>query len=482
MTAVAEWPVVPEPGSAEARASVARVRAERATEDAREQDPALVHSGQARFAYRLAASHAGRLLHVHGLGWHHWDGRRWALDDRGEATRAVLDVLRAALAESLRDKDLRRDVQSCESAAGVAGVLQLASALEPFAATAADLDADPYLLNAWNGTLDLRTLELRAHDPADRITKVTTAAYDPDAAGPTWDAFLARVLPDEAVRAFLGRYVGVGLAGRVLEHVLAILTGTGRNGKSVFYLAVAHALGDYATTAEPDLFMHRQNAHPTGEMDLLGVRWVVVSESDQGRRLAEATVKRLTGGDRIKARRMRQDFVEFAPSHTAALVTNHLPKVSGDDPALWARLRVVPFNIEIPKPEQDPHLGDKLALEVDAILAWAVAGWVDYRSRGLDEPDAVLQATERYQADADAIGRFITECCILNPHMFATVADLWDRWCQWRIDDGAEEVSKNAFGDALDRRGHMVKRGHGGVRHRVGIGLAADDDEGAETW
>lgn len=445
-------------------------------------DPANVHHGQARMAYRLAAEYAGRLLYVDGIGWHYYDRTRWREDDRGEATRAVLDVLRVALAESLGDRELRADVRKCESAAGVAGVLDLASALEPFAATVADLDVDPYLLNVANGTLDLHTRTLRPHDPADRITKVTRAAWSPDAQGPTWAAFLARVLPDEDVREFLARYVGLGLAGRVIEHLLAILTGTGRNGKSVLYGAVAHALGDYATTAEPDLFMHRQNAHPTGEMDLLGVRWVVVSESDQGRRLAEATVKRLTGGDRIKARRMRQDFVEFAPSHTAALVTNHLPKVSGDDPALWARLRVVPFGVVIPKAEQDPHLGDKLELEADAVLAWAVAGWVDYQARGLAEPDAVLAATDRYQADADAIGRFITECCIVNPHMFATVADLWDRWCQWRIDDGAEEVSKNAFGDALDRRGHTVKRGHGGVRRRLGIGLAADDDEGAETW
>lgn len=444
--------------------------------------PINAHRGQARMAYRLAAEYAGRLLYVHGIGWHTYDGTRWREDDRGDATRAVLDVLRTALADSLADHDLRADVRKCETAAGVAGVLELASALEPFAATTADLDADPYLLNVANGTLDLHALTLRPHDPTDRITKVTRAAWAPDADGPVWAAFLARVLPDPAVREFLARYVGLGLTGRVIEHLLVILTGTGRNGKTVLERALAGALGDYATTAEPDLFMHRQNAHPTGEMDLLGVRWVAVSESDQGRRLAEATVKRLTGGDRIKARRMRQDFVEFTPSHTAALITNHLPKVSGDDPALWARLRVVPFDVVIPRPEQDPHLGDKLDLEADAILAWAVAGWVDYQACGLAEPDAVLAATERYQADADAIGRFIAECCLVNPHMFATVADLWDRWCQWRVDDGAEEISKKAFGDALDKRGHTVKRGTGGTRRRTGIGLAAEDDEGGETW
>ncbi|MCW2780168.1 MAG: bacteriophage protein, partial [Marmoricola sp.] len=344
-----------------------------------------VHRGHARIAYRLAEAYADRLMHVHGIGWHVWDGRRWIEDDRGEAKRAVLDVLRRALADSLADKDLRADVHKCESASGIAGVLDIAAALEAFAVTVRDLDADPYLLNCANGTLDLHTLVLQGHHPGDRITKVTAADFDPSSVGGAWDDFLTRVLPDEPTREFLQRYVGLALCGRVLEHVLGILTGTGRNGKGVFYGAVNAALGDYGGTAEPDLFMHRDGAHPTGEMDLRGLRFAVVSESDQGRKLAEATVKRLTGGDQIKARRMRQDFVTFEPSHTAALVTNHLPRVSGDDPALWARLRVVPFDVVIPKDEQDPHLPEKLTLESSAILAWAVAGWTEYVAQGLAE-------------------------------------------------------------------------------------------------
>jgi len=472
-----DWPTVAEPGTVTA-AAAARARTLEPSDDW-EPPQGEEHSGQARMAYRLAERYAGRLMHVYGIGWHRWDGRRWIEDDRGEATRAVLEVLRAALGDSLGDKPLRADVRKCESAAGVAGVLDLAAALEPFACTVTDLDADPYLLNVANGVLDLHTLTLRPHDPADRMTKVTGASYDPDATGSTWEAFLARVLPDVPVRDFLQRYVGVGLSGRVLEHVLAILIGSGRNGKSVFYEATGMALGDYASTAEPDLFMHRENAHPTGEMDLLGVRWVAVSESDAGRRLAEATVKRLTGGDTIKARRMRQDFVQFTPSHTAVLVTNHLPKVSGDDPALWARLRVIPFHVVIPKAEQDTHLGEKLELETDAILTWAIAGWADYQARGLAEPDAVVKATEAYHADSDAIGRFLTDCCIVTPHMWATVSDLFARWSVWAIDDGAEPLGKRVFGDALDAKGFPTDKGAHGTRIRRGLGLTAeaDDDE-----
>lgn len=436
--------------------------------------PAEAHRGQARMAYRLAEAYAGRLLYVNGIGWHWWDGRRWAEDLNGQAKRAVLDVLRTALTESLEDPELRKDVRKCETSAGVNGVLEIGAALEQFAVTVTDLDPDPYLLNCSNCTLDLRTMEVRRHDPADRITKVCGAAFRPDAQGPRWEQFLTEVLPDPEVRSFLRRYVGVALAGTVLEHVLAILTGVGRNGKGVFYGSVSQALGDYADTAEPDLFMHREGAHPTGEMDLRGVRWVVVSETDQGRRLAEATVKRLTGGDEIKARRMRQDFVKFRPSHTAALVTNHLPKVS-TDPALWRRLRVVPFNVVIPPEREDHHLGEQLELELDAILTWCIAGWADYQRRGgLAEPDAVRAATDAYRTSADTVQQFLDEECIVNPHMRVSVADLWTRWNAWCADGDVPPGSKKAFGTELDNRGFITKKSGGWWR--LGLGLLAEED------
>jgi len=436
-----------------------------------------LHSGQARMAYRLANSHKDELLHVHGIEWLSWDGTRWSADDPGAPKRAVLDVLRTALADSLDDKELRADVRKCESAAGVGGVLDLAAALVEFAVTVADLDADPYLLNVANGTLDLRTRELHPHSPADRITKVTRAAYVPDAPTATWGTFLTQVLPDTEVRQFLQRLAGVGLLGLVVEHVLPILTGSGANGKGTFYKAVGHALGDYASTVEPDLFLHRQGAHPTGEMDLLGIRWCVVSETEKDRRLAEATMKRLTGGDTIRARRMRQDFIEFTPSHTAVMVTNHLPKVSGDDPAIWRRLRVVPFDVVIPEDHRDKHLDEQLQLDADAVLAWAVTGYLDYAERGeLAEPGSVLAATDNYQKASDAVARFLDDRCIRNPNMFAETAALFRDWSTWAMDDGAEPLSLRAFGEALDSHGFPVSKSNG-RRVRRGIGLYAEDKD-----
>jgi len=429
-------------------------------------------------AYRLAGAYAGHLLHVHGLGWHYWTGTHWTADD-GDAvsTRAVLVILSGAASESVlsKDKDLHSDVRRCESSAGIRGVLTIAATLIPFSHTVDDLNADPYLLNTASGTLDLRTMELRDPAPADLITMVTRGAYRPDAAGPVWKAHLEKVLPDVDVRGFLQRYVGLGVVGIVIEHVLAILTGNGRNGKGSTYGAIAFALGDYASTAEPDLFMARDRAHPTGEMDLLGKRWVVVSESDKGRRLAEATVKRLTGGDMMKARKMHRDFVEFRPSHTVALVTNHLPKVSGDDEAIWARLRIVPFDVTLPDAEQDGHFAEKLELEADAVLTWAVQGWAEYQQVKLNAPEAVTAATQKYRSESDTLAQFIAECCITGVGYSAGANELRTAYVQWCGQD--EDAGTAAdFRKLLEDRGHKRRRTAATMRYG-GIGILDTEPE-----
>lgn len=444
-----------------------------------------VHSGQVRVAYRLAAACADQLMFVSGIGWHAWDGTRWALDERGAAVRAVIGVIRQALADSAfdKDKEFRRDITRCESDGGIRGVLGIASALEEFAFTVNDLDADPYLLNCANGTLDLRTMVVEPHAPTDRITKVTRAAYRPDAEAPEWSSFLARVLPDEEVRAYLQRIAGLALLGKVVEHIFTIATGTGANGKGTAYTAVLHALGDYGHVAESDLFMANKsnpNSASPAQMGLLGKRLVVVSETERDHRLAVALMKNLTGGDPITARPLYGRPVTFLPSHTSLMVTNYLPKVAGDDAAAWRRIRIVPFDVVIPAEDRDGHLGERLELAADSILAWAVAGYRDWQDRGMAAPEKVTAATTDYLRASDAVARFVHDCCIVNPHMTVSTGDLFERWGKWAIDDGAEPISKRAFGEALDSHGYPAKKGPGGVRLRTGLGLAADEgvDEG----
>lgn len=444
------------------------------------------HSGQVRMAYRLAQSHNHRLLYVHGLGWHHWDGKRWAEDHAGRARRAVLEVLADALAESVGDKQLRMDVSKCESAAGIEGVLGIASSLLEFAATVDMLDADPYLLNCANGTLDLRTRALRPHEPADRLTRIATGAYTDTADTGVWEAFLGQVLPDDDERAYLQRVMGQAVYGRVREHLFPVLIGTGANGKGTAYGAIVHALGDYATVIDPNMLMQRERGGIGGPemMQLLGARLVVGSETEEGRKLDEATMKRLTGGDKLTARNLYQPPVTWWPSHQLVYVTNALPMVKGNDPAVWRRIRVVPFDVVIPPAERDPELVERLQLHADAVLSWVVAGHFDYEDNGgMREPDSVVHATGEYQADSDAVARFIDERCTTERGSSATSRQLFAAWQGWQIANGTERLTEKAFGAELDRLRYPARKTKFGMlRDGIGLLLEALETESGEGW
>lgn len=438
------------------------------------------HRGQARFAYLLAKHYGDRLMYVHGLDWMAYDGTRW-VEDTGEGKRAVLHLLRMGWQVARQDRDMERDVRSCESANGIAGVLSIASALESFSTTVADLDADPFLLNTANGTLDLRTFDLREHDPADRLTKVTRGACRDDVDRGEWDGFLTSVLPDADERGYLQRVIGQALYGRVTEHLFPVLIGKGANGKSTMYDAVCKALGDYATVIDPSLLMASEKGRSPGPelMELLGARLVVGSETEEGRKLDEPTMKRLTGGDQLTARRLYREPVTWIPSHQIVYVTNHQPSVKGNDPAVWRRIRVVPFEVIVPEDQRDTSLPERLELHADAILAWAVAGYVDYRSNGMREPASVVQATDAYQADSDAVGRFITEGCMSSPVATATTRELFTAWQRWAAQDGAEALSEKAFSGELERLGYVWRKTN---RGKTWTGLEPYRDDELGQW
>lgn len=446
--------------------------------------PLEQHRGQLRMAERVVSTYREQLRHVHGVGWFLWDGNRWKRDQSGAVTRAVISTVKAAYADLSnlgRDdqKDLLTDIHRCESASGVEGVLRLAGDLLPLAVSVDQLDADPYLFNTLTGTLDLRTGKVCKPDPTDLITKVAGCGYDPDAHSEAFDTFLSQILPDPDVRSFVQRVFGHALVGQVIEHVLPIFTGTGLNGKSTLVDLVGDAFGDYAIAAEPDLLVDRGAVHTTGQADLLGVRLATCSETDDKRRLAAATVKRLTGGDKIRARRMRQDFIEFDASHSVLLVTNFKPKVSADDPALWRRLRVVPFDVVVGNPNL--HLKEQLGLELPAVLSWIVDGHAAWAQDGLAEPAAVRQATDEYRATGDAVGRFLDEKTITtNTFGHVKSRDLFHSWGAWCIENGEQAGSEMDFAAAMGSRGFSKYKTNGVMTWR-GLILAATDEQQAAS-
>lgn len=436
------------------------------------------------YARRLVHVYGDRMRHVPAWRrWLVWDGTRWAPDTTGQAVRWAKVIARRLTtdAQAIVDKERRqaavRQARHGERSAAIAGVLNLASTEEGVSLTPDQLDADPFLLNCRNGTLDLRTMELRNHDPADLLTKLAGAAYDPWAEGQAWEAFLARVQPEPEMREFLARLCGHALEGRVVEHLLPILWGDGANGKGTFISAVLAALGEYADAADPELLTARTfDAHPTGTADLFGLRLAVLHEGDAGRRLAEGTVKRLTGGDRCKARRMREDFWHFDPSHTFLMLTNHKPVVRGTDEGIWRRLRLVPWPVVVPVAERDEQLPARLALEADAVLAWLVAGYRQWRDAGLAEPEPVTAATEAYRAASDTVGRFLEERCLVMTGCTVRSSELYAAWSRWCSAEGEEPGSSKAFTEVMLNRGFDPPEVTRVGRMWHGIGLASDDD------
>lgn len=448
------------------------------------------HGGQIRMAEAFVREHSGNLRHVHGLGWYLWTGCQWKADEERADIRAALATIKNAvraladLPEKDRD-DLYRDIKKVESASGMEGMLKIAGAIRPVSVASSMLDADPYLFNTAGGTINLRTGEVRVCERADLITKAASAFSDGDL-DPEWERFLVRILPDEEVRQFVQRLCGYAMLGKVTEHVMPIFTGSGANGKGTFRDALMAAFGDYAIEVDPAILMEsKHERHGAFKMRLRGARLVFCSETEKGRRFAEATMKRLVGGDPIEANLMHKNPITFDPSHLLLMLTNHLPVVSGDDPAVWRRIYVVPFDVVIPEDERDTSLPDRLKQAGSTVLAWAYQGWLDYQKQGLNPPEAVRARTLKYQQDSDVLARFLGERTMANPHGHIKAQEIFDEWAKWCHKNGERpEIigSSVSFAESIQARGYEKKRASSGVIYRGLVLLASEEDEPPEGF
>ena len=400
--------------------------------------------------------------------WLVWDGRRW----RNEETLAATDLIRGVCRHAALQADNPKLAAKLATSGTVGGVERLARADRRHAATTAEWDADPWLLNTPGGVVDLRTGRLRAHDRADRMTKITTATPGGDC--PTWRRFLAEVTGDDAdLQAYLQRVSGYCLTGSTQEHALFFLYGTGANGKSVFVNTLATILGDYAASAPMDTFMEaRGDRHPTDLAGLRGARFVSSIETEQGRRWNESKVKAITGGDKVSARFMRQDFFEYTPQFKLVIAGNHKPAIRNVDEAMKRRLHLIPFTITVPPERRDKHLQQKLLAERDGILAWALEGCLAWQRLGrLDPPPQVVAATEEYFEAEDALGRWLEERCVREANAKSLTAELFADWKQWAEAAGEFVGSQRRFSDLLITRGVEKWRNAAGIRGFRGVGL-----------
>jgi len=400
--------------------------------------------------------------------WLVWDGQRW----RNEDTLAATDLIRSVCRQTALRAEDRKVAAKLASSGTVGGVERLARADRRHAATTDEWDADPWLLNTPGGVVDLKTGRTRANDRADRMTKITTAT--PRGECPQWRSFLNDVTGgDQNLQDYLQRMVGYALTGSTREHALFFLYGTGANGKSVFVNTLADILGDYATNAPMDTFMEtRTDRHPTDMAGLRGARFVAAIETEQGRRWAESKVKNLTGGDKIAARFMRQDFFEFFPHFKLFVAGNHKPAIRNIDEAMKRRLHLIPFTITVPPEKRDKHLQQKLLAERDGILAWALEGCLAWQRLGrLDPPQQVLDATDEYFEEEDAIGEFLDEDCQQSAVAREAISAIYQRWRE-RAERRGEYVGTSRWlTQQLINRGFARTRLHGGAKALSGLSL-----------
>ena len=406
--------------------------------------------------------------------WLYWDEHRWAEATKGEIEQLTKETIRSIPEEASHEDDeryekiLKHALQS-ERDARLQAMIKLARSEVPV--LQCNLDKDGWLLNTLSGTVDLRTGELKPHNPSDLISKLAPVGYDLDAKCPAWIKFLNEIFDGNAeLIRFVQRAVGYSLTGDTSEQCLFILYGSGANGKSTFIETVRALLGDYARQADSSAFLVRRNDTATNDLARLsGARFVSASETGIGRSFNEVIIKQLTGGEPITARFLYGEFFEFLPVLKIWMATNHKPTIKGTDDGIWRRIRLIPFNVTIPQNRQDPQLIAKLQDELPGILNWALKGCLAWQTERLSEPDAVANSTADYRQEQDQLGPFFDDCCAFDESSEVMTADLWTAYKTWCESSGEKPVNTKTMAAGLRSRGCQSGRDSNG---RLWKGLA----------
>ncbi len=446
-----------------------------ATDQARAQKPP--DFSEEALALQFADQHADGLRYVAKWNkWLRWDGTRWQFDDTLFAFDRARELCRRIAAQAIAAQANGGRGQVIASHKTVAAVVALARADRRIAATVDQWDSDPWVLNTPDGVVDLLRAEMRPHQPTDYLTKVTGIAPDFDMPTPLWNKFLVRVTnEDPALIAYLQRMAGYALTGLTREHALFFFYGTGANGKTTFLNAISGVAGEYHRVAPIETFTEsKTDRHPTDLAGLIGARLVTAVETDEGRHWAESKIKTLTGGDKISAHFMRQDYFDYVPQFKLFVAGNHKPRLRRVDEAIRRRLNIIPFTVTIPPQERDHQLEQKLKGEWPGILAWAINGCCDWQELGLAPPPSVMSATAAYLEAEDVFGAWIDECCEQDARAWQRSQELFESWKAWAERAGEREGTLKDFKDRIGAKGgveyHLEpgtrRAGYRGIRLR----------------
>ena len=368
--------------------------------------------------------------------------------------------------------DIMAHANKSSSKGRINAMLDLAKWENGITVTISQLDADPWLLNCKNGTLNLKTKELQNHNPADLITKMVQVPYESDASCPEWDGFLSTIMEGDQDKVdFIQIAVGYGLTGVINEQCLFVFHGPGANGKSTITEILRDLLGGYAMHTTSDSLLHSKSSPIRNDIARLnGARFVSAVEIGMGKKLDESLIKQLTGGDQVTARFLYNEYFEYKPGFKLFIAANHRPEIRGTDNGIWRRIHLIPFDVTIPSEEIDKDLPMKLRQELPGILAWAVRGCCEWQSHGLNPPDSIKAATAEYRAEMDLLESFIDDKCIRQSSEKGAVGDLYEAYKKWSDDVCQETVGKKIFGNLMRQKGFTQSKS-GSNRYWNGIKL-----------
>ena len=342
-----------------------------------------------------------------------------------------------------------------------------------------EFDKEDMLLNTESGYVDLSSGELHDHDIDKKFSHQTVAEYSDNVDAPLWDKFLNQIFNnDEELIHYVQKAIGYSFTGSVDEQCLFILNGRGRNGKSVFSNVVSDVAGNYAKQMNVQTIVAKKNQSGSANSDvarLEGARIVTSSELNEGDRFDESLVKQLTGGDKILARFLYGSEFEYKPKFKIWMATNHLPIIRGTDDGIWRRIKIIPFNIQIPKEKVDKKLEYKLKAEYTGILNWIVQGAIMWQQEGLEDPEAVKQVIETYRAEMDPLDAFLEECCTTGQNYSIKAREMYDAYHEWAKESEEYKMSLNKFGREMSKKLLRVKRRDGW--YYVGLKLKEPDSD-----
>jgi putative DNA primase/helicase len=419
-------------------------------------------------AQRMHALVKGQVFYVPQFDkWYIWAGTHWQEDNTFEIVKAAKQTVvnmyaEAATLDDDKRKELIKWAIKSEARQRLEAMIALLRSEPGIAVQPEELDRDPLLLACKNGTLDLPIGELLPPNPDHLITKCIGVDYDSEADCPTWEKFLIRIMDDDLeLVAFIQRLIGHALTGDATGKYMVFMYGPkGNNGKSTLVETIMRLLGPYAMKSPSEMVMAKMHRGgiPNDIARLRGVRFTVTNEVDEGMTLSESVIKDLTGNDTLTARFMRAEFFDFTPTHKLWIYGNHKPEIKGTDTAIWDRVKLIPFDVEIPKSERDPLMLDKLTVELPGILAWAVRGNMLWQRRGIAAPESVTRATGEYRTEQDTVGQFVTDCCEAGTTFEASAGALYRAYETWAKQLGLRPEDGTKFGSDLGRRGFQKKR------------------------